>query len=51
MDNRSNWDWEPGKRSVADIGQWHKDFKAVHDLVASHDGEKIASVVPPAPSR
>lgn len=42
---KSNWDWNPGKKVVADIGEWRKKFEWVEELYANPDGEKVAAVV------
>ena len=40
-----NCDWTSGKKCIADINDWRKQFPVVQELVASDDGEKIAAVV------
>ena len=45
MPDRANWDWAAGERTLADLGQIRGALKAVHELVASSDGERIAAPV------
>ena len=45
MLTKSDWDWEPGRKEIADIGQWQGRFNWVEEPAASPDGEKIAAVV------
>ena len=45
MQNIENWDWAPGKKIVADLGQWHETYEAMEEPYASPDGEKIAAIV------
>ena len=37
MSEKSNWDWEPGGRQVADTLQWDKAYNWVEELHASPD--------------
>ncbi len=39
------WDWETGKRPVADTGKWKDRFDWVEEPYAGPDGERIAVVV------
>ena len=45
MNNSSAWDWETGKRMIADVGQWRKTFEWIEEPYVSPDGEKLAAVV------
>ncbi|MFC1816714.1 electron transfer complex subunit TmcD, partial [Thermodesulfobacteriota bacterium] len=45
MVNLNNWDWEIGKRVVADIGDWKSRFEYMEEPYTSPDGEKIAAIV------
>ena len=42
MDNRKNWDWEVGKKDLADISKAKEEYRSVHEYVASPDGERVA---------
>ncbi len=42
---KNNWDWEPGRRPVADLGAWKERFEQVHEPAVSPDGERIAAPV------
>ena len=46
MDRINQWDWDVGKRELANLSEWEEKFSRTFDPVASHDGEKIAAVVP-----
>jgi len=39
------WDWEPGEKIVADLGQWSAQFEWIEEPQVSPDGEKVAAVV------
>jgi hypothetical protein len=43
--NRSDWDWSPGEKIIADLQQWRKNFHEVEAPCVSPDGERIAAVV------
>lgn len=45
MGDSSSWDWEIGKRLIADVGRWPEIFPWVEEPCVSPDGEKIAAVV------
>ncbi len=45
MHNSINWDWEVGKRIVADIGEWKGRFEYMEEPYAIPNGEKIAAVI------
>ena len=45
MVDTSNWDWEVGRRQVADLNGWRNAFEGVEEPQASPDGEKLAAVV------
>ena len=40
-----NWDWDEGKRLIAETGNWMEQFEWIEDFKVSPDGENIASVV------
>ena len=45
MDISNSWDWSPGKKAVAQFGNWSTIFDWVEEPYASPDGERIAAVV------
>ncbi|MBW2585072.1 MAG: hypothetical protein JRE36_16330 [Deltaproteobacteria bacterium] len=45
MGSKSEWDWNIGKRDIADIAQWHNTFNWVEEPYVSPDGEKIGAIV------
>ena len=45
MHNSINWDWEVGKRIVADIGEWKGRFEYMEEPYVSPNGEKIAAII------
>jgi len=45
MPDHADWDWEPGARTIADIGAMRERFAEVHELAVSPDGESIAAPV------
>ena len=45
MDISNSWDWNAGKREIAQFGSWPTSFDWVEEPYASPDGEKIAAVV------
>ena len=45
MHNISGWDWEIGKKLIADISTWEGMFENIEEPYASPDGEKVAAVV------
>jgi hypothetical protein len=45
MYNLSTWDWETGKKLIAETGKWKDSFDWVEEPYASPDGERIAAVV------
>ena len=45
MNGSSNWDWDAPEKLVADIDGWRRKYFATRGLVASEDGEKIATIV------
>ena len=42
MTERGRWNWEPGKKIVADVAVLPGQYSEVHEFAASPDGEKIA---------
>lgn len=48
MGEMETWDWQPGKRKLADIAAIRREFQSVHEFVASPDGERIAAPVVPS---
>jgi len=45
MPDSSNWDWNIGQKTVADIGDLRARYEEVRETAVSHDGEKIAAIV------
>ncbi|MBW1769021.1 MAG: WD40 repeat domain-containing protein, partial [Deltaproteobacteria bacterium] len=45
MHNISGWDWEIGKKLIADISTWKGMFENIEEPYVSPDGEKVAAVV------
>jgi hypothetical protein len=45
MDISNSWDWNTGKREIAQFGGWPASFDWVEEPYVSPDGEKIAAVV------
>jgi len=45
MQNNEHWDWAPGTKSIANLGEWLSAFEAVEEPYVSPDGEKIAAIV------
>jgi hypothetical protein len=45
MDISNSWDWNAGKRDIAQFGNWPTSFDWVEEPYASPDGEAIAAVV------
>jgi hypothetical protein len=45
MDHSTNWDWDPGKRLIADLDSWKRTYNWIEEPHASPDGEKIAAIV------
>ncbi len=45
MHDHEKWDWNIGRKQIADIGKWKENFKWVEEPCASPDGEKVAAVV------
>lgn len=41
----SQWDWDVGKRVIADVNQWRNAFNRVEEPYVSPDGETIAAIV------
>lgn len=41
----SQWDWNVGKKVIADLGQWHRMFEWIEEPYVSPDGEIIAAIV------
>ena len=44
----NNWDWQEGKKLVADLSQIYSRYSRVDELIPSPDGEMIAAPVKPA---
>lgn len=40
-----NWDWDIGKRKVADFAAWQERFSYLEEPCASPDGESIAAII------
>jgi hypothetical protein len=49
MVDRASWSWEAGSRPICDLAKVREDFAAVHELVVSPDGEKVAAPVLSSP--
>ncbi|MDP3286282.1 MAG: WD40 repeat domain-containing protein, partial [Desulfobacterales bacterium] len=47
MNSINNWDWNTGRRMIADIGEWKTRYQWVEEPYVSPEGEKIAAVVKP----
>ncbi|MBF0378360.1 MAG: WD40 repeat domain-containing protein [Desulfamplus sp.] len=45
MNHYDKWDWDIGKKEVADLGKWRDKFQYIEELRVSHDGEKVAAIV------
>lgn len=45
MEDITQWDWNPGTRDIAPIGQWAASYEWVEEPAVSPDGERIAAVV------
>ncbi len=45
MKNTQTWDWNTGKKCLADVSAWKNKFSVVQELRVSHDGEKVAALV------
>ena len=45
MDDKSQWDWNPGQRVIADMAPWRSEFNWIEEPQVSPDGEKIAAIV------
>ena len=45
MDISNSWDWNAGRKEIAQFGNWPTSFDWVEEPYASPDGEKIAAVV------
>ena len=45
MYDTSSWDWDVGKRLVADLNKWEQEYEWVEEPQAGPDGERLAAVV------
>jgi hypothetical protein len=45
MEMSNDWNWNTGKRIIAEFGKWETAFDWVEEPYVSPDGEKIAAVV------
>ena len=45
MDASESWDWQEGKKVLADLAQIRGAFSRVDELVPSPDGQKLAATV------
>ncbi len=45
MDRSQDWNWNSGKRVIAEFGKWEEAFDWVEEPYVSPDGDKIAAVV------
>lgn len=45
MHNSNSWNWEIGKKVVADIGEVKRKFEYMEEPYASPDGEKVAAII------
>lgn len=43
--NYSQWDWNVGKKVIADLSHWYNAFEWIEEPYVSPDGEKIAAIV------
>ena len=43
--NHSQWDWNAGKKVIADLNQWRNTFEWVEEPYVSPDGETVAAIV------
>ena len=44
MRDIETWDWQVGKKVVADLASWREVLSGIEELAASPDGEKIAAL-------
>ncbi len=49
MVDRASWSWEVGSRPISSLVEVRETYAAVHELVVSPDGERIAAPVLAAP--
>jgi len=45
MQDLTNWDWNVGKKQIADVSQWKDKFGYMEEPYISPDGEKVAAIV------
>ena len=45
MPDQESWNWDEGKKKVLELAKLDEQYAAVHELVVSADGERIATVV------
>ena len=45
MCETSTWDWDIGKRLVADTNEWKSRFAYIEEPYVSPDGEKLAAII------
>jgi len=49
MDKSNNvfdtWDWDVGKKEVADVNKWQEKFQMIQEPCISQDGQNIAAIV------
>src|SRR5512139_535776 len=45
MDHSTNWDWDLGKKLIADLDTWKNTYNWIEEPYASPDGEKLAAIV------
>lgn len=43
--NHQDWDWQAGKKIIADLGDWKQRFGDLWELCAGPDGETAAAIV------
>lgn len=45
MINCDTWDWDIGKKEIADIDKWKEKFSYIEEFRVTLDGEKVAAIV------
>ncbi|MBF0301447.1 MAG: PD40 domain-containing protein [Desulfamplus sp.] len=45
MSDYEEWNWDIGKKQVADLSGWQEQFPYIEELRVSSDGERVAAIV------
>ena len=45
MNHKENWDWQPGRRTIADLAAWRETYDYMEEVAFSPDGESAATIV------